>query len=60
MFGQEAILPIECEIISLKLSIKLLLATFIGEEHLLHLNCLDETRNDATIANGAHKRHIKV
>jgi len=56
----EAIIPIECEILSLKLVVELLLATFVEEECLLHLTLLDETRHDATIANQSYKRHIKA
>ena len=60
MYGLEAILPIECEIPSLKLYIELIPATSTEEEHLLHLTHLDETWGDAALANEAHKRRIKV
>ena len=39
----EAILPIECEIPSLKIAIVILPTTSAEEECLLHLTCLDET-----------------
>lgn len=60
VYSIEVILPIECEIPSLKLAIELLPTTSIEEEHLLHLNCLDETQRDAAIANETHKICIKV
>jgi hypothetical protein len=40
--GVESILPIECEIPSLRLEFKLLPDTFNLEEHLVHLESLDE------------------
>jgi hypothetical protein len=43
VYGVEAIFPIECEISSLKLVIKLLLNTSAEEERLLYLMQLDET-----------------
>jgi hypothetical protein len=48
VYGLEAILPIECEIPSLKLVVELLPNTFDEEERLLYLMQLDETRCDAT------------
>lgn len=59
VYGLEAILPIQCEISSLKLTIDLLLDTS-EEAHFLELIHLDETRHDATLANEAHKKHIKA
>ena len=38
----EYIFPIECEILSLKLVVELLLDTFSLEERLIHLEHLDE------------------
>ena len=60
--GLEAILPIQCEISSLKLAIDLLPDTSEEEEeaHLLNLIHLDETRREAQLANEMHKRCIKV
>jgi hypothetical protein len=49
VYGIEAILPIECEIPSLKLSIELLPNTSTKEEHLLYIMQLDEIRRDATL-----------
>lgn len=41
-YGLEAVLPIECEIPSLKLVMKLIPKTFTDEEHFLYFSCLDE------------------
>jgi hypothetical protein len=49
VYGVESILPIECEIPSLNLAIKLLPNTSVEEERLLYLTRLDETRCDATL-----------
>ena len=56
----EAILPIQCEISSLKLAIDLLPDTSEEEARLLNLVHLDETRHEAQLANEAHKRRIKL
>jgi hypothetical protein len=56
----ESILPIECEIPSLKLTVELLPNTFSKEECLLYLMRLDETRHDATLFIGAQKKCVKV
>jgi len=42
VYGLESIFPVECEIPSLNLAIELLLETSSLEEHLLHLEHLDE------------------
>jgi hypothetical protein len=47
--GVDSILLIECEISSLKLAIEILLDTFNLEEHLVHLECLDEKHRDASM-----------
>ena len=60
MYGLEAILPIQCEISSLKLAIDLLPDTSKEEVHLLNLIHLDEMCHEAQLANEAHKRHIKA
>ena len=60
VYGLEAILPIQCEISSLKLVIDLLLDTFEEEVRLLNLIHLDEMRREAQLANEAHKRRIKA
>ena len=49
VYGEEAMLPIECEIPSLNLAIKLLPNTSTEDERLLHLNSLDETRREASL-----------
>ena len=49
VYGVEAILPIECEIPSLKLAFELLPNTYAEEEHLLYLMQLDEIRRDASL-----------
>ena len=54
------ILPIQCEIITLKLTIDLLLNASKEEAHLLNLIHLDEMRREAQLANEAHKKRIKV
>jgi hypothetical protein len=56
----EAILPIECEIPSLKLAVELLPNTSAEEEHLLYLMQLDETRRDATLVIESQKKFIKA
>jgi hypothetical protein len=48
VYGMEAIMPIECEIPSLKLAVELLPNTSAEEERLLYLMRLDETRRDAS------------
>ena len=58
-FALEVVLPIECEIPSLKLTVELLPGTTAIEERLLSLDHLDETRRDATLALEAHQRQVK-
>jgi hypothetical protein len=58
--GVESILPIECEILSLKLEVALLLDTSYLEQCLVHLESLDEQRWDAFTAIKANKRRVKV
>jgi hypothetical protein len=60
VYGVEAILPIECEIPSLKLVVKLLPNTSIEEERLLYLMRLDETRRDTTLVIEAQKKRVKA
>ena len=60
VYGLEAILLIQCHIPSLQLAIELLPDTSTEEEIFLYLNNRDETRRDATLANEAHKKHIKA
>jgi hypothetical protein len=54
------VLLIECKKLSLKLAIELLPNTTVEEERFLYLEKLDETRRDATLANEAHKKCVKV
>ena len=56
----EAILPIECEIPSLKLVVELLPNTSAEEECLLYLMRLDETRSDTTLVLEAQKKRVKA
>ena len=60
MYGLEVILPIQCEIPSLKLTIGLLPDTLDEEAHHFNLIHLDEMRHEARLENEAHKRCIKV
>ena len=60
VYGLEAVLPIQCQIPSLQLAVELLPDTSAEEEIFLYLSNLDENRRDASLANEAHKKHIKV
>jgi len=60
VYGLEAILPVQCEISSLKLAVDVLPGTSEEEAHFLELIQLDETRHDATLANEAHKKWVKA
>ena len=57
--GVEYVLPIECEIPSLKIPIELLPDTSPIEERLSYLEQLDKNHRDATMANEAHKKWVK-
>jgi hypothetical protein len=59
VYGIEVVLPIECEIPSLKLAIELLPNTSTEEERLLYLMQLDETRRDATLVIETQKKCVK-
>jgi hypothetical protein len=59
VYGLEAIFPIECEIPSLKLAVKLLPNTSAEEERLLYLMQLDETCRNATLVIETQKKHGK-
>jgi hypothetical protein len=59
IYGLEVVLPIECQIPSLKLAVQLLPDTSLLEERLVHLEQLDEQRRDAALANEAHKNRFK-
>ena len=60
VYGLEAILPIECEIPSLKLVVELLPNTSAEEERLLYLMRLDKTRRNATLVIEAQKKCVKA
>jgi hypothetical protein len=59
VYDLEVVLPIECEISSLKLIVELFPKTSTDEEHLLYLYLLDEHHHDATMVNETHKKHVK-
>ena len=59
VYGLEAILPIKCEIPSLKLAVELLPNT-AEEELFLYLKNTDENQRDVSLANEAHKKCIKA
>jgi len=59
VYGWEAVLPIECEIPSLKLAVKLLPNTSVEEELFLHLTQLYETCCDVALANEMNKKCFK-
>jgi hypothetical protein len=59
VYGMEAVLPIECQVPSLKLVVQLLPDTSPLEERLLYLEQLDEQRRDAALDNKAHKQKFK-
>ena len=59
VYGLEVVLPIECEISSLKLTVELLPNTTEEEQRLLYISHLDEICHNATLANESHKKHIK-
>ena len=54
VYGLEVVLPIECEISSLKLAIELLPATSEEEKRFLYLAQLNENRRTVALANEAH------
>src|SRR5713226_471937 len=58
--GVESILPVEYEIPLLKLAMELLPDTSPLEEHLVHLEQLDEQRRDALVTLEVNKRHVKA
>ena len=60
VYRLEVVLPIQCQTLYLKLAVELLPNTSTEEERYLYLNNLDETRRDATLANEAHKKHVKA
>ena len=58
--GVESVLPIECEIPSLKLAVDILPETYTLEEPLVHLEKLDEQHRDALVALEVNKHPVKV
>ena len=60
VYGLESILPIECEIPSLKLVVELLPNTSAEEECLLYLMQLEENRHNATLVIEAQKKRVKA
>jgi hypothetical protein len=54
VYGLEALLPIECQISSLKLEVQLFPDTSPLEERLLYLERLNEKCRDVALANEAH------
>jgi transposase InsO family protein len=59
VYGIEVVLPIKCEIPSLKLKVEILSHTSAKEERFLYLSKLDKTRLDAALVNEAHQKWIK-
>jgi hypothetical protein len=59
VYGMEAVFPIECQILSLKLEVQLLSDTSPLEEPLIYLDYLDEKHRDAALDNEAHKKKFK-
>jgi hypothetical protein len=60
VYGIEVVLPIECEIPSLKLVVELLPNTSAEEERLLYLMQLDEAHRDATLVIETQKKRVKA
>jgi hypothetical protein len=60
VYGIEAILPIECEIPSLKLVVEILPNNSTEEEHLLYLIQLDETCRNPALVIETQKKHVKA
>ena len=60
LHGVESVLPIECEIPSLKLAVEILPETSTLEECLVHLEQLDEQCRDALVALEFNRHHVKV
>eukprot|EP00253_Pinus_taeda_P014206 PITA_14206 len=58
VYGLEAILPVQCEISSLKLAVDLLPGTLEEEARFLELIQLDETCHDVVLANEANKKRF--
>ena len=59
VYGLGAVISIECEIPSLKLTLDLLPNTTEEEQRLLYLCHLDEIRRDVALSNESHQNIIK-
>ena len=59
-YDLEAVLPIECQIPSLKIVVELLPNSTTEEECLLYLNQLDETHQDDELLLKAHKHRVEA
>eukprot|EP00253_Pinus_taeda_P006693 PITA_06693 len=60
VYGLEAILPVQCEISSLKFAVDILPGTSEVEACFLELIQLDETHRDVASGNEAHKKRVKA
>eukprot|EP00253_Pinus_taeda_P007477 PITA_07477 len=60
VYSLEAVLPIECEIPSLQISVQLLPATSEEEKRLLYLAQLDENRHNVVLSIETHAKRIKA
>lgn len=59
VYGLEVVLPIECEILSPKLAIKLLHVTYANKEFFVHL-ALNENRHNFVLASEVHQKSVKA
>ena len=60
VYRLEVVLPIQCQISSLKLVVELLPNTSTEEERFLYLTNLNETRRDDSLANEVHNKCVKA
>jgi hypothetical protein len=58
VYGLEEVLPIKCEIPSLKITVELLPHTFAKEKQFLYLTKLYETRCDVALINETYQKCI--
>jgi hypothetical protein len=56
LYGVEVVLPIECEIPSLKLKVELMPHTSVEEECFLYLTRLDETHRYVSLVNETYQK----
>ena len=59
VYGIEAMLPIECEIPLLKLTMECLPHTFVEEEQFMYLTKLYETHRDVSLVNETYQKRMK-